>query len=94
MESKEFNSQIKQTLSITLPIPLYQKLLQEVGKGQISKFIRQTIEERLNLEKESLGLAYQECYSNNPHLLEASQQWEKVQNKDWVNWNNAKRKNK
>jgi len=84
--------EVKQTLSITLPIPLYQKLLQEIGKGQISKFIRQTIEQRLNQEKESLGLAYQECYTNNPHLLVESKQWEQAQTEDWINWNNAKKR--
>jgi len=84
--------EVKQTLSITLPVPLYQKLLQEIGKGQISKFIRQTIEQRLNQEKESLGLAYQECYTNNPHLLVESKQWEQAQTEDWINWNNAKKR--
>jgi len=84
--------EVKQTLSITLPVPLYQKLLQEVGKGHISNFIRQTIEERLNQEKKSLGLAYQECYTNNPHLLTESKQWEQAQDKDWVEWNNAKKR--
>ena len=66
--------EVKQTLSITLPVPLYQKLLQEVGTGHISNFIRRTIEERLSQEKQALGLAYQECYTNNPHLLKESQQ--------------------
>jgi len=60
----------KQTLSITIPISLYQKLQQEVGKGKISQFIKQTIEEKLQQEKKDLGKAYQECYSNNPQLLE------------------------
>ena len=60
----------KQTLSITIPITLYQRLQQEVGKGKISKFVKETIEEKLEQEKENLGRAYQECYANNPHLLE------------------------
>ena len=60
----------KQTLSVTIPISLYQRLQQEVGKGRISRFIRETIEEKLQQEKENLGKAYQECYTNNPHLLE------------------------
>lgn len=86
---------IKQTLSIILPISLYQKLLQEVGKGQISKFIRQTIEEKLKLEKESLELSYQECYANNPHLLKESEQWKQAQDQDWINWNkNVKKRTK
>ena len=84
--------EIKQTLSITLPVPLYQKLLREIGKGQISKFIRQTLEERLDQEKKSLGLSYQECYANNPHLLQENQQWERAQNQDWVKWNDIKKR--
>ena len=60
----------KQTLSIVIPTSLYQKLQQEVGKGRISRFIKETIEEKLQQEKENLGKAYQECYTNNPHLLE------------------------
>ena len=36
----------KQTLSITIPITLYQRLQQEVGKGKISKFIKETVEEK------------------------------------------------
>ena len=63
----------KQTLSITIPISLYQKLQREVRKGKISQFIKQTIEERLEQEKENLGKAYKECYANNPHLLKEAQ---------------------
>jgi hypothetical protein len=79
--------EIKQTLSITLSISLYQKLLREVGKGQISKFIRQIIEEKLKLKKEPLEIAYQECYANNSNLLKESEQWEQARDQDWVNWN-------
>ncbi|CAJ0869207.1 11270_t:CDS:10 [Entrophospora sp. SA101] len=52
--------QIKQTLSITLPINLYQQLLHEVGKGKISKFIQEVVAEKLDQEKKELGQAYQE----------------------------------
>jgi len=78
--------EVKQTLSITLPASLYQQLCQEVGKGRISKFIRETVEERLAHEKKTLGQAYQECYSKNPHLLKLAQQWEQAQDDDLVNW--------
>jgi hypothetical protein len=61
--------ELKQTLSITIPITLYQRLHQEVGKGKISKFIKETVEEKLQQEKYCLGQAYKECYTNNPHLL-------------------------
>jgi len=86
--------EIKQTFSITIPICLYQKLLQEIGRGKISKFIQQIIEEKLNQEKESLGLAYQECYTNNFHLLIENKQWEKIQDQDWINWNKNVKKRK
>jgi len=86
----------KEPLSITIRIGLNQNWQQEVGKGKISQFIKQTIEEKLQQEKEDLGKAYQECYSNNPQLLELAKKWEKAQNEDWINWEkqwNRKRKN-
>lgn len=61
--------QSRQTLSIHLPINLYQELVKKAGKGKISTFIRETLEERLKREKNCLARAYQECYANNPHLL-------------------------
>ena len=60
----------KQTLSITIPISLYQKLQQEVGKGKISQFIKETVEEKLTEQENKLAQAYRECYTNNPRLLE------------------------
>jgi hypothetical protein len=51
---------IKQTFSITLPVPLYEQLLQEVGKGNISKFIKKVVEKELKkTDKQSLKTAYQ-----------------------------------
>ena len=83
--------EIKQTLSITLPVGLYQQLCQEIGKGNISKFIREIVEEKLTQEKKSLGQAYQECYTKNPRLLNLSQQWEQAQNDDWLNWEKSQK---
>jgi hypothetical protein len=83
--------EIKQTLSITLPVSLYQQLCQEVGKGNISKFIRETVEEKLIKEKKTLGQAYHECYSKNPHLLNLSRQWEQAQNDDWLTWERSEK---
>ncbi|CAI2162042.1 2944_t:CDS:2 [Funneliformis geosporum] len=60
----------KQTLSITIPISLYQKLQQEVGKGKISQFIKNLVEKELSEEEEKLAQAYKKCYANNPQLLE------------------------
>ncbi|CAI2185914.1 16846_t:CDS:2 [Funneliformis geosporum] len=59
----------KQTLSITIPISLYQKLQQEVGKGKISQFIKNLVEKELSEEEEKLAQAYKKCYANNPQLL-------------------------
>ena len=36
--------EVKQTFSISLPTPLYQQLLQEVGRGNISKFVKKAVE--------------------------------------------------
>jgi metal-responsive CopG/Arc/MetJ family transcriptional regulator len=60
----------KQTLSITIPITLYQRLQQEVGKGKISRFIKQTVEEKLTEQENKLAQEYRECYTNTSHLLE------------------------
>jgi len=54
----------KQTLSITLPTSLYQKLQQEIGKGKISKFIKETVEEKLTEKEDKLVQEYRECYAN------------------------------
>ncbi|KLL02001.1 MAG: hypothetical protein MRERC_5c003 [Mycoplasmataceae bacterium RC_NB112A] len=76
----------KQTLSITIPITLYQRLQREVGKEKISKFVKETIEEKLEQEKENLGKAYQECYAKNTHLLELAKKWEKTGIESWLNY--------
>ncbi|CAG8805817.1 17252_t:CDS:2, partial [Racocetra persica] len=47
----------KQTLSIAIPTSLYQKLMKEVGKGKIGKFIKETVEEKLEQEKENLVIS-------------------------------------
>jgi hypothetical protein len=65
--------QIRQTFSIHLPVDLYSELLKKVGKGKISTYIREMIEERFNHEKSCLGRAYQECYTKNPHLLKEAE---------------------
>ncbi|KLL04585.1 MAG: hypothetical protein MRERV_17c022 [Mycoplasmataceae bacterium RV_VA103A] len=82
----------KQTLSIAIPTSLYQKLMKEVGKGKIGKFIKETVEEKLEQEKENLGKAYQECYANNPHLLELAKKWERAGIESWLNYERNKRK--
>ena len=43
--------QLKQTFSIQLPVDLYGELLKKVGKGKISSYIREMLEENLSHEK-------------------------------------------
>lgn len=76
--------QLRQTFSIHLPVNLYQELVQKVGKGKISSFIREMLEEKLSHEKNCLGKAYQECYTNNPHLLKEAELWEQAETEDWI----------
>ena len=40
------------TFSINLPISLYQRLLNEAGKGKVSTFIKQVLEEKLITEEQ------------------------------------------
>jgi predicted DNA-binding protein len=61
---------LKHTFSIQLPISLYQKIVNEAGKGKVSTFIREIVEEKFIEKTSCLGNAYKECYTNNPHLLE------------------------
>ena len=78
------------TFSINLPVSLYQKLVNEAGKGKVSSFIKQVLEEKF-VEKEScLGNAYKECYTNNPHLLEEAKLWEKAEIEDWLTYEKNK----
>lgn len=80
----------KQTLSITIPISLYQKLQQEVGKGKISKFIKETVEEKLTEQEDKLAQEYRECYAN-PRMIKEVKQWEKVGIESWLNYERNKK---
>lgn len=62
------------TFSINLPISLYQQLVNEAGKGKVSTFIKTLLEEKFVEKEENLGKKYQECYTNNPHLLKLAKQ--------------------
>ena len=86
--------QLRQTFSINLPTDLYQELLKRVGKGKISTFIKETVEERFKHEKGCLGWAYKQCYANNPHLLKEAELWEQAQTEDWLNHLSKPRKTK
>ena len=80
----------RQTFSINLPTSLYQRLVNEAGRGRVSTFIKELLEEKF-IEKEScLGNAYKECYTNNPHLLKEAKLWERAEIESWLNYENNK----
>ncbi len=81
---------LKHTFSIQLPISLYQKIVNEAGKGKVSTFIREILEEKFVEKTSCLGNAYKECYTNNPHLLEEAKLWEKAEIEDWLNYEKNK----
>lgn len=67
---------IKQTFSITLPTPLYEQLLQEIGKGKISQFIKKVVEKELKkTDRQSLKTAYQSL-ENCPEYQSEAEEWE------------------
>jgi len=78
------------TFSIHLPISLHQKLLNKVGRGKVSAFIKEVLERELEEEASCLGNAYKECYTNNPHLLEEAKLWERAEIEDWLTYENNK----
>jgi predicted DNA-binding protein len=73
--------EMKRTISIALPVSLYQRLLREAGKGKVGTFIKKVVEEKFAEEEEDLGKAYREAYQN-PSLLTEAKLWEKAQNAD------------
>ena len=81
---------LKHTFSIQLPISLYQKIVNEAGKGKVSTFIREILEEKFVEKTSCLGNAYKECYTNNPHLLEEAKLWERAEIEDWLTYENNK----
>lgn len=81
---------LKHTFSIQLPIGLYQKIVNEAGKGRVSTFIREILEEKLAEKSSCLGNAYKECYTNNPHLLKEAKLWERAEIEDWLTYENNK----
>ena len=78
------------TFSIQLPISLHQKLLNKVGRGKVSVFIKEILERELEEEASCLGNAYKECYTNNPHLLKEAKLWERAEIEDWLTYENNK----
>jgi hypothetical protein len=61
------------TFSINLPTSLYYKLVDEVGKGKVSAFIKEMLEKKFSEKEGELVNEYQECYSNPRMLKEAKQ---------------------
>ena len=60
----------KAVLSIRVSHDFYNRLKNIVPKGQIGDFIEKATDKELIKKQSNLGSAYQECYANNPHLLE------------------------
>jgi len=64
----------KQTFSISLPIPLYEQLLQEVGRGRISSFVKKLVEKELKkTDQRSLKEAYQLLKNCSQYQTEAEE---------------------
>lgn len=72
----------KTVLSIRVSASFYNKLKSNVPKGKISAFIEKIVDKKLVQKESNLGNAYQECYTNNPHLLKLAEQWEKAEIED------------
>ena len=72
------NLEIKQTFSITLPANLYTQLLAEVGKGKMSKFIKELVEKEFKkTDQKNLRDAYQALENCSEYQTEA-EEWEKA----------------
>ncbi len=78
------------TFSIQLPISLHQKLLNKVGRGKVSTFIKEVLEKELEGSEEKLMNEYRECYAN-PRMLKEAKQWEKAEIKSWLNYERNKK---
>ncbi|CFW92704.1 conserved protein of unknown function [endosymbiont DhMRE of Dentiscutata heterogama] len=77
--------EVKQTFSISLPTPLYEQLLREIGKGNISKFVKKAVEKELKkTDKQSLKAAYQALENCSEYQKEA-EEWEKANLEDVEN---------
>ncbi|CAG8613663.1 2815_t:CDS:1, partial [Cetraspora pellucida] len=57
-----------------LPTPLYEQLLREIGKGNISKFVKKAVEKELKkTDKQSLKAAYQALENCSEYQKEAEE---------------------
>jgi len=65
--------ELKHTFSIQLPIGLYQRIVNEAGKGKVSTFIRKILERELASEEKELEKEYRRCYANPRMIKEAKQ---------------------
>lgn len=79
----------RHTFSIYLPTPLYQKLLDKAGKGKISTFIKEVLEEKLIREeqkqkeefRQKLISGYKSTVSNK-ELQKDLEIWDKIEEED------------
>ena len=79
------------TFSINLPISLYSKLIDEAGKGKVSTFIKEMLEEKFAEKEDNLIDEYRECYSN-PRMIKEAKQWEKAGIESWLKYEKGKNK--
>ena len=57
---RERISETKYTLSVNIPTSLYQKVLNKAGKGRISTFIKEMLEEKLITEEQDQKEKFQQ----------------------------------
>ncbi len=85
---RERKAEPKHTFSVNLPVPLYQKIVDKAGKGNIGAFIKQVLEKELSNEgeqlKQQLIKGYQ-AQAKNKQLQKKSRAMEEAQFEDLEN---------
>jgi len=87
---RERKAEPKHTFSVNLPVPLYQKIVDKAGKGNIGTFIKEVLEKELASGEEQLINEYRECYAN-PRMIKEAKQWEKAEIESWRNYERSKK---
>ncbi len=70
------------TLSVTISDRLYDNLKHTVSSRQISKFVCQAVEEKLNQKRDVLYQAYMDA-SQDPERLQELKIWGDLDTEDW-----------
>jgi len=85
---RERKAEPKHTFSVNLPVPLYQKIVDKAGKGNIGAFIKQVLEKELSSEGEQLRQQLIKGYqaqAKNKKLQKESRAMEEAQFEDLEN---------